>query len=95
MLTNTSVFVQNSQAVMVQVGSIIWGDESSNKNNDQRVRLLIWIVQNATRWDYTINEMSTHFTDITNNLKSLGTTYTDEEMVKKSFDVFRKQIGSY
>jgi len=33
--------------------------------------------------DETIKEMFTHFTDITNNLKSLGKTYTNEEMVRK------------
>ena len=33
--------------------------------------------------DEAIKEMLTCFTDITNNLKSLGKTYTDEEMVKK------------
>jgi len=33
--------------------------------------------------DKTINEMFTRFTDITNNLKSLGKTYTNEEMVRK------------
>ena len=31
----------------------------------------------------TIKEMFTRFTDITNNLKSLGKTYTNEEMVRK------------
>jgi len=31
----------------------------------------------------TIKEMFTQFTDITNNLKSLGKTYTNEEMVRK------------
>ena len=31
----------------------------------------------------TIKEMFTRFTDITSNLKSLDTTYTDEEMVRK------------
>ena len=33
--------------------------------------------------DETIKEMFTCFTDITNNLKSLGKTYTNEEMVRK------------
>ena len=33
--------------------------------------------------DETIKEMFTRFTDITNNLKSLGKTYTNEEMVRK------------
>jgi len=33
--------------------------------------------------DETNKEMFTHFTDITNNLKSLGKTYTNEEMVRK------------
>ena len=31
----------------------------------------------------TIKEMFTCFTDITNNLKSLGKTYTNKEMVRK------------
>ena len=31
----------------------------------------------------TIKEMFTRFTDITNNLKYLGKTYTNEEMVRK------------
>ena len=31
----------------------------------------------------TIKEMFTRFTDITNNLKSLDKTYTNEEMVRK------------
>ena len=33
--------------------------------------------------DKTIKEMFTRFTDITNNLKSLGKMYTNEEMVRK------------
>jgi len=33
----------------------------------------------------TIKEMFTHFTDITNSLKSLGKTYTNEEMVRTIF----------
>ena len=33
--------------------------------------------------DETIKEMFTRFTDITNNLKSLGKTYNNEEMVRK------------
>jgi len=31
----------------------------------------------------TFKEMFTHFTDITNNLKLLGNTYMNEEMVRK------------
>jgi len=33
--------------------------------------------------DETMKEMFTCFTDIANNLKSLGKTYTNEEMVRK------------
>jgi len=33
--------------------------------------------------DKTIKDMFTRFTDITNNFKSLGKTYTNEEMVRK------------
>ena len=33
--------------------------------------------------DKTIKEMFTRFTNITNNLKSLGKTYTNEEIVRK------------
>jgi len=33
--------------------------------------------------DESIKDMFTRFTDITNNLKSLGKTYTNEEMVRK------------
>jgi len=33
--------------------------------------------------DKTIKEMFTRFTDITNNLKSLGKTYTNKEKVWK------------
>ena len=33
--------------------------------------------------DESNKEMFTHFTDITNNLKSLGKSYINEEMVKK------------
>jgi len=36
-----------------------------------------------TQPDETIKEMFTRFTDITNNLKSLGKTYTNVEMVRK------------
>ena len=33
--------------------------------------------------DETTNDIFIRFTDITNNLKSLGKTYTNEEMVRK------------
>jgi len=38
--------------------------------------------------DVTIKKMFTCFTDITNNLKSLGKTYTNKELVRKFFDAF-------
>ena len=40
--------------------------------------------------DETIKEMFTRLTDITNNLKSLGKTYTNEEMVRKSLKCLPK-----
>ena len=42
--------------------------------------------------DETIKEMFTCFTDITNNLKSLGKTYTNEEMVRKILIYLPKSI---
>ena len=45
--------------------------------------------------DETIREMFTRFTDITNNHKALGKTYTNEEMVRKILRCLpKKQVGS-
>jgi len=41
--------------------------------------------------DETIKEMFTRFIDITNNLKSLGKTYTNEEMVRKTLRCLPKR----
>jgi len=40
--------------------------------------------------DESIKDMFTQFTDITNNLKSLGKTYSNEEMVRKILQMVRK-----
>ena len=43
--------------------------------------------------DETIKEMFTHLTDIANNLKSLGKTYTDEEAIRKILRCLLKNKG--
>jgi len=44
--------------------------------------------------DETVKEMFIRFTDITNNLKSLGKTYTNEEMVRKILCCLHKKRSS-
>ena len=66
---------------MGQASSNLWREESSKRSKAQYVHPSIWIVQNTAWREY--KEMSTRFTDLTSNLKQLGKTYNDEEMVRK------------
>jgi len=41
----------------------------------------------------TIMEMYTHFTHVTNELKSLGRSFTTEELVRKNSKIFATILG--
>ena len=58
--------------------------ESTNQVKQSRIELFIWKYELFEIGDHeTVMDMYTHFTHITNELKSLGKTFTIEELVRK------------